>query len=372
MTQHHPLGPSTLKHVEICPSYRSADETNPIAEEGTLLHEACEKRKLHNLTHEQQQLVALCLNYVDTLKENSSKVYLERKLQIHLLGPDEKHLASIIHFPNIFGTGDVIICQEKREHIDLVDYKFGYGEIEDAEDNIQGQAYMVGAMDLFPWAKTCTVHFIQPRRDEVSSHVFRRDDLEEVRFRLRLVVERATEHDPALNPETNTCRFCHNRLSCPALRDRLLPIARKHVDNDFAVDLLKKYSPSQVSDPDVLSKMLEVAPAMEKWAQEAKKHAAKVAQETGEEIPGYRIAYRSVQKKVTEPSTAYDSLKDVMPPEVFAEGCSVSMPGLAKAYAKHANIPQTEARAKIEGVFIEAGILPEEDDLQKNPYMRKK
>ena len=122
------------------PSSCSANETNPIAEEGTLLHEACETRKLDGLSHEQQQLVALCLNYVDTLREESTKVYLERKLQIHLLGPDEKHLASIIHFPNIFGTGDVIMCHEERNHIDLVDYKFGYGEIDDAEDNIQGQA----------------------------------------------------------------------------------------------------------------------------------------------------------------------------------------------------------------------------------------
>ena len=237
---------------------------------------------------------------------------------------------------------------------------------------ITSKAKPHGESDLFPWAETCAVHFIQPRRDEVSSHVFRRDDLEEVRFRLRLVVERATEPEPALNPEHDTCRFCHNRLSCPALRDRLLPIARKHVANDFAVDLLQKYSPSQVKDPEVLSKMMVVAPVMEKWAAEAKKHAAKVAQETGEDIPGYNLAYRSAPQRVKDAQLAYDVLKDNIDPEVFAEGCSVSLPALAKAYATANQIPVTKARGFIEGAFIQEGLLESDDDLEKIPYLRKK
>lgn len=370
---HHPLGPSTLKHVEICPSYRSPNETNPIAEEGTLLHEACETGVLHNLDENQQALAAICLNYVDTLKDRHCKTHLEKKLTINLFEKDELHYSVNSKYSQIFGTGDVIICHEKRRHIDLADYKFGYGEIDDAEINIQGQAYMLGAMDIFDWAETCTVHFIQPRRDEVTTHTYSRDDLKSVRFRLRVVVERATAPEPATNAHTETCRFCANRISCVALRDNLLPIARKEIANDFAVDLLKKYSPSQVSDPDVLSKMLEVAPVMEKWAQEAKKHAAKVAQETGEEIPGYRLAYRSSPKKVGDAQEAFEALKDELTPEAFARGCKVSLVELTKSLADHKGTTQAAARALLESTLIEAGILEAEDDeVQKNPYMRKK
>ena len=195
---HHPFGPSTLKHVEICPSYRSANETNPIAEEGTLLHEACEVGSLHELDSHQQALVAVCLNYVDVLIEKGvSKVHKERKLHIDLFERDELHHAVHLKYSQIFGTGDVIICNESRKHIDLVDYKFGFGEIDDAEINIQGQAYMLGAMDLFTFAETCTVHFVIPRRDEVTTHTYSRSDLESVRFRLRVVVERACAEEPS-------------------------------------------------------------------------------------------------------------------------------------------------------------------------------
>ena len=83
--KHHELGPSALKYVEICPGFRSSGETNVYAEEGTLLHEACELGKLDNLTDEQMRLVATCLDYVETLAdESTAEVYKELRVGISL------------------------------------------------------------------------------------------------------------------------------------------------------------------------------------------------------------------------------------------------------------------------------------------------
>jgi hypothetical protein len=370
--EHHPLGPSALKHVEICPGYRSASEETVFTIEGTLLHEACETRDLSKLSQDQKPLVESCLEYVDELSQPKNvKSYIERKLKINLFKKDEEPPDNAV-YTKISGTGDLLLVNEDTNHIDLVDYKFGRGEIDCAAENIQGQAYFVGAMDLFETAKSCQVHFIIPRRGEITTHTYTRDELEDIRFRLRIVVEKATQPEPELNPRTETCRFCKNRLSCPELRQNLLPIAQKHINNNFAVDVLKKYSPSEVSDPEILSRMVQVAPVMEKWAQEAKKHAAQVAMETGDAIPGFQLRYRNAQKRLTDTA----EVSNVMNLEFgigkleFTEACTPVFSKLVDILARSKKLSKVAARAELELALTEAKLLPDSD--KQTPYLVKK
>jgi hypothetical protein len=80
--KHHELGPSTLKYVEICPGYRSSNETNPFAEEGTLLHSCAETGNLDGLTDEQTSLVQSCLDYLAPLEAKADAVHKELKVEI--------------------------------------------------------------------------------------------------------------------------------------------------------------------------------------------------------------------------------------------------------------------------------------------------
>jgi len=82
--QHHELGPSALKYVEICPGFRSTNETNVYAEEGTKLHEACETGVLDGLDDEQMRLVAACLDYTDKLEQGADEVHKELRVEIKL------------------------------------------------------------------------------------------------------------------------------------------------------------------------------------------------------------------------------------------------------------------------------------------------
>ena len=82
--RHHELGPSSLRYVEICPGWRSSNETNVYAEEGTLLHLACETGKLDELDDEQMKLVATCLDYVEGLEAGSDVVFKELRVDIKL------------------------------------------------------------------------------------------------------------------------------------------------------------------------------------------------------------------------------------------------------------------------------------------------
>ena len=80
--QHHELGPSTLKYVEICPSDRSSNATNIFAEEGTKLHEAAETGNLEGLDEEQTRQVETCLTYIQKLEKDADQVHKELRVEI--------------------------------------------------------------------------------------------------------------------------------------------------------------------------------------------------------------------------------------------------------------------------------------------------
>lgn len=272
----------------------------------------------------------------------------------------------------IFGTVDRVIIT--GDHVDVVDFKFGRGAIDDSGINIQGQAYLLGVMDKFPDLKTATVHFIIPRRDEILTHSYKREDMEDIRLRINLIVEKAEVENAEKIPNSEGCRYCKHKLSCPALSDKLLPLAKKYSESvtDFEMSLWGNYSPEKIEDPAVLSKMLNVAQVVDKWQDAAKKQALKLALEEGAEIPGYDLHYRNATLKIEDAQEAFDALSHLMTPEEFMSACSVSLTGLAKQYAEKLERGQKKnARGVVEVSLEEAGVLPAEEDRDRSPYLRK-
>lgn len=272
----------------------------------------------------------------------------------------------------IFGTVDRVIIT--GDHVDVVDFKFGRSAIDDSDINIQGQAYLLGVMDKFPDLKTATVHFIIPRRDEILTHSYKREDMEDIRLRINLIVEKAEVENAEKIPNSEGCRYCKHKLSCPALSDKLLPLAKKYSESvtDFEMSLWGNYSPEKIEDPAVLSKMLNVAQVVDKWQAAAKKQALKLALEEGAEIPGYDLHYRNATLKIEDAQEAFDALSHLMTPEEFMSACSVSLTGLAKQYADKLERGQKKnARGVVELSLEEAGVLPAEEDRDRSPYLRK-
>ena len=87
--QHHELGPSALKWIEICPGYRGESGTTIWAEEGTKLHKACEDEKFDGLDEEQMRMVARCLDYLAPLEKEADEVLKEQRLVIPLYEYDD-------------------------------------------------------------------------------------------------------------------------------------------------------------------------------------------------------------------------------------------------------------------------------------------
>ena len=272
----------------------------------------------------------------------------------------------------IFGTVDFVSI--KGDHADVVDYKYGSGEVDDSDINIQGQAYLLGVMDKFPKLKTATVHFILPRRDEILTHSYKREDMEDIRLRINLIIEKAQAENAEAIPNSEGCRYCKHKLSCPALSDKLLPLAKKYSESvtDFEMTLWGDYSPEKVEDPMVLSRMLNVAQVVDKWQAAAKKQALKLAVENGEDIPGYNLHYRNATAKIEDAQEAFEALEHIMTPDDFMSACSVSVSALAKKYAEKLERGQKKsARGVVELSLEEADVIASEEDRERSPYLRK-
>ena len=270
----------------------------------------------------------------------------------------------------IFGTADRVIV--KGTHVDVVDFKFGRGAIDDADINVQGQAYLLGVMDKFPDTETAMVHFVVPRRDELLTHDYTREDMEFIRLRLRLIVDRATETDPLLNPTTDACRFCKHRVHCPALGKKLLPLAQQYDDGDkaFEVMLRDKLDPATIDDPEVIGKMKHIGFLLKSWMEAVDKKAIKLAVEDGEDIYGYDLSFRTPTAKVTDTQEAYEALQDILTPEEFMSACKVTVPALAKKLAeKKPRGQKKDARPEIEGALLEEGVL--EEGGEGTPFLRR-
>ena len=80
--EHHPLGPSALKFIEICPGYRSSGESSPAAAEGTKMHLAVEVEDFNGLNEEQTTQCGKALDYVKKLRKDASDVIKEKRLTI--------------------------------------------------------------------------------------------------------------------------------------------------------------------------------------------------------------------------------------------------------------------------------------------------
>jgi len=283
---------------------------------------------------------------------------------------------SIDSSKNIFGTADVVAEFPEREHVEMLDYKFGYNPVDDAEINIQGQAYALGCFQKFQWAKTVTVRFILPRRDEVTVHTFNREpDMDYIIMRVELIVTRAKAKTELIT-NTEACKYCGSRVTCPALQSKLLPLAKKYAQgtDNFEVALWDNLNPMAIDDPVMIAKMLEVSGVVENWGKEVRREALRMAHQEGEDIPGYSVLHRkpTAKFKGEEMEEVYNALSDFFTPEEFMSICKASLTDIAKAYAQKLPVGEKkEARPRIEAELLRNDLVPEDDDQLLIPYLRK-
>ena len=187
-------------------------KSNPDADRGTVLHEGMQK----NLKAESPNYGTLPVADRDDAKIafEAAKIALEDFNDGLWLEQEVK----VSHLPEIFGTVDVIAYDELEEHLLILDYKFGYGEV-DVDMNPQLLIYASAAeTTLNLKVKTITLCVIQPQRSKrpefftLSYAELNAWAVQELEPAYRAIKDGAM----TFCVDDTACKWCPSKLECPA------------------------------------------------------------------------------------------------------------------------------------------------------------
>lgn len=363
---HAEFPPSSLGNMERCPGFRNrTGETNEAAERGTRIHKALETNKIADLPSKFEIDVAqMCRDYEDGVIQERGvpfdKDIRERagRLRMDLGGNDIK----------TFGTPDRILIY--GDEAEMFDYKSGYLQVTDVQENAQAWAYIVGAFQRYDFLKSIRFHILIPNRDEIFHHTFTREDLGNMKLRLNTVIRCAMEFDwtkpdlilslqHKLNPQPELCEYCQFQTECPALAAKHLKVAAKlgpglPIPESLQVDK---------SRPEDIAHILRLCPLLEDWAKAQRKKALELNLKEGVHIPGFERRSRRTDRAVKSVEGAWEAVKDRISLTEFLSTCgSISIPELEAFFRSHAAKNQKgkasrdmETRLRHAGVWADQG-----------------
>lgn len=164
---------------------------------------------------------------MDHLTPNA-QVWVEKKLSLHRVLPNQK------------GTADVTVLPAQGPVLHVFDLKYGKGKHVEVVDNNQTKLYGIGAYDNLltdadrQRVKIIRLHIIQPRTGNIASWDIDVSDLE--RFR----AEAKAKYWQSMDPEQRQfvagrhCWFCDYRFRCTHLIKSILMMA---IDSNDLTDL---------------------------------------------------------------------------------------------------------------------------------------
>jgi len=316
---------SGLRNAEICPGFAN-DETaeRPEADEGKLLHRACETGNMTGLTDDQIELVTRCLSVAEPLAKGARLDQREREFAVPVI--------------NRRGIVDRFIVKGRTAY--AIDWKFGWHAVDDAEINNQGEAYCLAIFKAMPDVERVVVLFVSPRCNEITKGEFVRADIPRLETRMATIVARRAavveeKRTDLLNPTDEICRYCGCRGTCPALYSKALVVAQGY--SDAALEIPERFHPSTWTTPEEHSVGRRLAIVLEKWVESVKAHNMEFVTIQGQSIPGFELKAKSGRREIRDAMAAYAALKDDLPVEEFLSACGpVSMSKLEDLVAARA------------------------------------
>lgn len=323
--QHHPVfSPSKLDILAVCPFFQSG-EAGEAAKMGSDQHLYAEVllRGGWNVLDEEQEVIERLSSedkdnvqfYVDYVRANASgKLEIEQRLELKDSNGDVV----------TFGTIDAgATC-------DIFDYK---SDREERSHKYQMAVYALMWMQ-HKGLEQATAHICYGRLRKVVKLTFTKQEAQEM---LDLVM--AIYYNPERkHTSSEYCSWCKLAVECPAL-SRCVAVVSHNVAPE---EQLTMWNPAEVTDPNVVSRMLTVARIVQPWAEAVEKHAKLMMKIQGVEIPGWSLLERSGGREINNIIKAYELCG--ISQEAFLKSCKVVIGQLEEIYAKEKGIKKAEAK----------------------------
>lgn len=309
---HHECGPSSLYRRENCPGSMLAERglpetTNEYAEEGTLLHVELWNDNRESLSADHQKLLSMADYALNAIASKYGVPYWngERKY-------------SLFHNNRVltFGTVDCWGRGSDGSAV-IVDFKFGFKEVEDPKNNPQLAAY-AAAVAQFVDPKRVVACIIQPRvmGSKYTSYEFTQFD--KIIERIAGIIDNCKDPD-APRHAGGWCQYCKAFNTC------------EKVDN--MTQELTDYDTTQITVANA-DEMYEKASLVEKKIKAIKEECRRVADANGGHAGRLHIREKSGARYIPDLQKAFESVQDLLTVEEFLSHCSASIAKLEGTVAR--------------------------------------
>jgi hypothetical protein len=203
------------------------------------------------------------------------------------------------------GYFDRALIAHDGKRAEMFDWKFGMWPVEEAKNNVQGIAYVLGFFRQHPKLEQVEMFFKQPHLNLITSATFRQEDLPLLKLRIKTIVERAI-HFRALaakgdwqgaRPFDPVCTFCLHIGRCPKVADFCCKIAHKF----FPIEIPAQIDPLLVTTTKDASLLLRCARVAKVWSDAAKQVTTDRCLRGDAKLPdGYTIQTRAGNRKIAD------------------------------------------------------------------------
>ena len=319
---HAKYSPSSLELLELCPCYAQEQRAGVAAADGTRLHEATETSNLALCQNEDEEdAVNRCIEYRnEVIKSMSSGCIVSNEVLLKVEDMTE-------------GTGDVVIVDYVNKLAALIDWKFGRVPVTCAQDNVQMQGYVLGVFTAYPKIDRVDVHIVGPRMDFLSVAHYKRTDVDAIRRRIKLIIERCEDVNKQPTANEKCCRYCSIKATCPRMGEAALAVVRS-----TGLPLPSEFEPGRMIRPEDRAVAQTMSYILEDWAKKVREYNIKAVIEDGISIPGFEIKSRKGNTTVVD---SYVALKKIIGAydditlDELLQACSVSVAQVCdQLYAK--------------------------------------
>lgn len=335
--KHHLNSPSVLFRRELCPGSANAEKdlpeiSNEAAERGTYLHDLIAKTLSGNSLHakeEDLEVAERCADYcVEMISQYFSgeldQALVEQKLEY-------KDGEEVL----FYGTADYIAIYGKEAI--LIDWKTGYSDLVDAEDNLQAVAYSVALAQKYDLEKVYACLY-NPTNFQRTCYEY--TEFENMAGHIKAIIK-ATEDDQKLNPGEIQCRFCKAALhgTCKAFLEtqNKLALTAKNTSSEII---------AQLSD-DVLVETFEKCKLIDGFQKQLETELRERLK-SNPIVAGYFLKERAGRRQISDINEAYSICSGFMTASDFLECCSLSVPKLEAAHKKATGLKGKSAKEDFE------------------------
>lgn len=347
---HHPYSPSWLQSGEVCPCFKSRDSKHARTIAGTIGHKVTETGEDDmRLSDDDALAAAECLDFYDSRRQLMEAEAITVGGEILELKETYLPIDDCSFADAESTTGGYIdrgVLNYDRTYGEFIDYKFGLWAVENADNNLQGLAYILGAFKAYPTLQKVRFYFKQPHLNLITHVDINRNNVADIYLRIQVVVARAREArqrgDFSLaRPHTPICNFCAELGRCPKVAEMVCKVGHKFHPLAVPDDI----TPSALQDPKNTVLAMQLASVVKIWCDAFRRQVTDRVLRNDAPVPdGYQVASLRKRELVNLQKYKEVALKYLSPEEW--ESCLDTTFGAVEGKIKD-NAPRGEKLAVV-------------------------